>query len=86
MAKLKGLHELMNEEEIRRGLEELHSDMDNEVDFEGFLKVINLFLTYSFAIGSISCKRITCVLDGLAVRQVQNREMRVTHGEGWVVV
>ncbi|KAG8386062.1 hypothetical protein BUALT_Bualt03G0109900 [Buddleja alternifolia] len=38
MAKLKSFSDKLNEEEIRRGLGELHSDMDNEIDFEGFLR------------------------------------------------
>ncbi|KAK4491760.1 hypothetical protein RD792_002535 [Penstemon davidsonii] len=38
MIKLKGLGDLSTEEEIRQVLGESNSDMDNEIDFEGFLR------------------------------------------------
>ncbi|CAI9760390.1 unnamed protein product [Fraxinus pennsylvanica] len=38
MTKLKVFSEMFSEEEIRRSFEEIHSDMNSEIDFEGFLK------------------------------------------------
>ncbi|KAL3851164.1 hypothetical protein ACJIZ3_013046 [Penstemon smallii] len=38
LIKLKGLGDLSTEEEIRQVLGESNSDMDNEIDFEGFLR------------------------------------------------
>lgn len=37
--RLKSFNDIFNEEEIRRGLEQSHSDMNDEIDFEGFLRV-----------------------------------------------
>ena len=37
--KLKSSNDVFNEEEIRQRLEESHSDINDEVDFEGFLRV-----------------------------------------------
>ncbi|KZV36203.1 fimbrin-1 [Dorcoceras hygrometricum] len=37
-AKLKAFNETFSEEEIKNGLGELYSDMNNELDFEGFLR------------------------------------------------
>ncbi|XP_022852567.1 fimbrin-5-like [Olea europaea var. sylvestris] len=39
MAKLKAFSDKLNEEEIRRVLEESNSDFTDEIDFEGFLKM-----------------------------------------------
>ncbi|XP_051125450.1 fimbrin-1 isoform X2 [Andrographis paniculata] len=39
MAKLKGFKGVFKEEDIRGGLQELQSDMNNEIDFEGFLRL-----------------------------------------------
>lgn len=39
MAKLKGFKGVFKEEDIRKGLEELQSNMNDEIDFEGFLRV-----------------------------------------------
>lgn len=39
MAKLKAFSEMFNEEEIRNILGESGSDMNDEIDFEGFLRV-----------------------------------------------
>lgn len=39
MAKLKGFSDMFNEEEIRNILGESGSDTNDEVDFEGFLRV-----------------------------------------------
>ncbi|KAL6536709.1 fimbrin [Orobanche minor] len=39
MIKQKGVNEIFDEEEIRRGLGESHCDMDKEIDFEGFLRL-----------------------------------------------
>ncbi|KAK6149376.1 hypothetical protein DH2020_016901 [Rehmannia glutinosa] len=44
MMKLKGVNEIFNEEEIRQGLGESHSDMNNEIDFEGFLRMDGCYL------------------------------------------
>ncbi|KAL0416425.1 UNVERIFIED_CONTAM: Fimbrin-1, partial [Sesamum latifolium] len=38
LAKLKRFNGIFDEEEIRQGLGESHSDMNDEVDFEGFLR------------------------------------------------
>lgn len=37
--KVKTENDTFNEEEIRQRLGESHSDMNDEIDFEGFLKV-----------------------------------------------
>jgi len=39
MAKLKAFNEMFNEEEIRNILAESGSDVNDEIDFESFLKV-----------------------------------------------
>ncbi|KAL3636994.1 fimbrin [Castilleja foliolosa] len=39
MIKLKGVNETFDDEEIRQGLGESHSDMNDEIDFEGFLRL-----------------------------------------------
>ncbi|GER32418.1 fimbrin 1 [Striga asiatica] len=38
MIKVKGLNETFDEEQIRQAVGELHPDMNNEIDFEGFLR------------------------------------------------
>lgn len=44
MVKLKGLNEMFTEAEINAMLKELHPDMDEEVDFEAFLRVSPLIM------------------------------------------
>ncbi|KAL6570802.1 fimbrin [Orobanche gracilis] len=39
MIKQKGINEIFDEEEIRRGFGDSHCDMDKEIDFEGFLRL-----------------------------------------------
>lgn len=73
--KVKSENDSFNEEEIRQRLGESHSDMNDEIDFEGFLKVkfSTLFGLRVWFSGQVEFESLNLILNDCSVMMTSKR-------------
>lgn len=67
MCKLKAFSQSFKEENIKEILSESASDMNQEIDFEDFLKVMSQFIFFKTRILSVGIKALTMFVGLLSV-------------------